>query len=91
MHTHTCKNYSRVYRNGNLCVKLHFVCENRIMHVEIHLVRVLITLVHVVITFLPGKITLQVEITLYLQKSHSACENCTLCNNSHSSVLLLPL
>jgi hypothetical protein len=58
------------------------VCENRTLRIEITLVRVEITFVRVeitvvsvVITFLGVKITLHVEITPCVWKSHSACEN----------------
>jgi hypothetical protein len=60
-----------------VCVKSHFACENRTLHVKINLVRVQITLVRVVHTFVPVEITLRIEITLCIWKSHSACINHT--------------
>jgi hypothetical protein len=60
-------------------------CLNHTLWVEVTLVRIKITVVSVVITFARFKITLRVEITLSVWKSHSACENRNL--RAHSCVL----
>jgi hypothetical protein len=51
IHTHTCQNYSLVYRNAILHVNSNVACGNRTLRVEINLVRIEITLVRVVTTF----------------------------------------
>jgi hypothetical protein len=53
--------------------KLYSACIVHTLRVEITLVRVEITVVSVAITFVLVKITLRVEITLCVYKSHSAC------------------
>jgi hypothetical protein len=53
-------------------------CQQHTLRVVITLVRVEITGVSVVMTFVRFNIILRVEITLFVYKSHSACGNYTL-------------
>jgi hypothetical protein len=64
IHPHTCQNYSRVSGNHTMRVKSHLACGNCTLRVESNLVLDEITFVRVGITFVPGKITLHLEITL---------------------------
>jgi hypothetical protein len=67
------------------CVwKSHSACINDTLHVEITLVRIDITVVSVVRTFVRVKITLHVEILLCVYISHSMCRNrsCVYLNHS---------
>jgi hypothetical protein len=63
--TRACVNHTLEYHNH-----IHR-CQNHTLHVEINLVRVEITVVSVIITFVLVKISLRLEITLSVYKSHS--------------------
>jgi hypothetical protein len=70
------------------------MCQYHTLRVVITVVRITIIVVSVVITFVRVKITLCLEITLCVLKSHSACGNYTLrieftlyVDKSHSCVL----
>jgi hypothetical protein len=52
-------------------VKSYSACGNCTLGVEINLVRIEITLVRVINTFVPVEVTLRVGITLCIQKLHS--------------------
>jgi hypothetical protein len=64
-HIRACRNHTRECHNHT------HTCQNHTLRVEITLVRVEITVVSVVITFVRVKITIRVEITLCVYKSHS--------------------
>jgi hypothetical protein len=77
---HTCQNYTRVCGNHALRVKPYSAGGKCTLRVEISIVLVEITLVRVLITFMPVKYTLRVKITLFrvettlcVLKSHFGC------------------
>jgi hypothetical protein len=71
-YTFSCRNYTRE------CYNHTHTCQNHTLRVEITLVRLEITVVSVFVTFVRVKITLNVEITLCVWKSHSAYGSHTL-------------
>jgi hypothetical protein len=64
---------TRIVLKFNSCVYHNHIhtCQNHTLHVEINLVRVEITVLSVIITFVLAKISLRLEITLCVYKSHS--------------------
>jgi hypothetical protein len=71
--TLACIIYTHAYRNYALDCHNHIhACQNHTLRVKITIVRVEITVVSVVITFVRDKVTIRVEITLCVYKSHSS-------------------
>jgi hypothetical protein len=78
---------SHVSRWNSTCARVNHTraCQNHTLRVEITLVRVKIAVVSVVITFMRFNITLRLEITLCVWKSHSTYIHLTrACLNHHS-------
>jgi hypothetical protein len=73
----------KLQKKSRACHNHIHTCQNHTLRVEFTLVRVEITVASVVITFVHVKVSLRVEITLCIRKSHSACRNhsCTCLNH----------